>query len=89
MHLIYIASQTGTSILVGGFLGCFLDHIIPGTKVERGIIAFAEEISFEQIDDDEEVSTYDWPVGMGLLRACKWTKYIPFLPTYKPPTKNQ
>uniref|UniRef100_A0A336MD77 CSON013342 protein n=1 Tax=Culicoides sonorensis TaxID=179676 RepID=A0A336MD77_CULSO len=78
-----------TSILVGGFLGCFLDHVIPGTKEERGIIAFNAEISFEQAENETEFSTYDWPIGMGLLRACKWTKYIPFLPTYKPPSKKQ
>lgn len=69
-------------------MGCFLDHIIPGTKQERGIIAFNDEISFEETEDKGEISTYDWPIGMSCLRACKWTQYVPFLPTYKPTAKK-
>lgn len=61
----------GTTILVGGVLGCVLDNFIPGTKEERGLIAWSKEMelnpSEEQIDNQER-STYDFPVGMDVLR---------------------
>uniref|UniRef100_A0A0K8S4G3 Solute carrier family 23 member 2 n=3 Tax=Lygus hesperus TaxID=30085 RepID=A0A0K8S4G3_LYGHE len=79
-----------TSILVGGFLGCFLDNVIPGTDEERGLIKWSKqmELKSEASDGPYERSTYDFPVGMGLLRRLKWTQYVPFLPTYKPVSKK-
>lgn len=79
----------GTSILVGGIIGCVLDHLIPGTDRERGITAWEEELQFDR--EEEEVvegqehaySTYNFPCGMNLLRRCKWAEYLPFSPTYK------
>lgn len=62
-----------TTILVGGFLGCFLDNFIPGflyshidthgfgsksdfffvgTKEERGLIAWENEMSLTSEDDE-------------------------------------
>lgn len=73
-----------TSILVGGVLGCFLDNLIPGTPEERGLIAWAEQMKLSSGDEKDEKSTYDFPVGMGLMRSWKWTSYLPFMPTYKP-----
>lgn len=79
-----------TSILVGGFLGCFLDNLIPGTDKERGLIAWKKQMVLKfDTDQKEEKSTYDFPIGMGLLRKCPVTTYIPFLPTYKPQRKNK
>ena len=75
----------GTSILVGGALGCILDHIVPGTDEERGIIAWGKEIS-SKVDptaDPNESSTYDFPIGMKTLRKWSWTYLVPFSPTYK------
>lgn len=81
----------GTTILVGGALGCILDNFIPGTREERGLVAWEKEMSLEQSEGTETFveSTYDFPCGMSLLRKCKWTQYLPFLPTYKPNAKRQ
>ncbi|XP_050531173.1 solute carrier family 23 member 2 isoform X2 [Daktulosphaira vitifoliae] len=74
-----------TSILVGGLLGFFLDNTIPGTPEERGLIAWGKEMNLaNEPTNNEESSTYDFPVGMNLLRKMEWTSHIPFLPTYKP-----
>lgn len=62
----------GTSILVGGFVGCLLDHIIPGTPEERGLIAWNKEMELKtssSLDGEDNVSsTYDFPCGMTALR---------------------
>lgn len=75
----------GTSILVGGCLGCILDNLIPGTPEERGLIAWSNEMALkvEDTTNDGEPSTFDFPYGMQLLRSWKWTRFLPFLPTYK------
>lgn len=86
----------GTTILVGGVLGCFLDNLVPGTREERGLDAWQKEMALktpeltpsnEGIANDDAVhlerSTYDFPMGMATLRKWKWATYVPFLPTYK------
>ncbi|XP_034945467.1 solute carrier family 23 member 2 isoform X4 [Chelonus insularis] len=76
-----------TTILVGGFIGCFLDNVIPGTDMERGLKAWAKEmaLNIDTGDDGNEYTpnTYDFPIGMNVLKKWKWTYYLPFLPTYK------
>ncbi|XP_043469540.1 solute carrier family 23 member 1 [Leptopilina heterotoma] len=77
-----------TTILVGGITGCLLDNIIPGTPEDRGLIAWANEmeLNFDATSDSDEYvsNTFDFPIGMKLLRRWKWTSYLPFMPTYKP-----
>lgn len=73
----------GTSILVGGVLGCVLDNLIPGTPEERGIIEWSKQMKLKGDNLASEESTYNWPVGMGLLKRWKFTYYLPFSPTYK------
>ncbi|XP_058444918.1 solute carrier family 23 member 2-like [Malaya genurostris] len=73
-----------TSILVGGSLGCILDNLIPGTAEERGLLAWSKEMAIENTNEDIVISsTFDFPYGMQTLRRWKWTRHIPFLPTYK------
>lgn len=72
----------GTSILVGGALGCFLDHVIPGSLEERGIIGWSKEVELKTNRSSTETSTYDFPFFMGYLKRCKFSYNIPFLPTY-------
>ncbi|CAH0723097.1 unnamed protein product, partial [Brenthis ino] len=72
-----------TSILVGGVVGCLLDNLIPGTDEERGLEAWAKEMSLEAVGASEQGDTYDFPVGMTLIRRWEWTKYLPFMPTYE------
>ncbi|KAM7362474.1 solute carrier family 23 member 2 isoform 2-T2 [Cochliomyia hominivorax] len=79
----------GTTILVGGLLGCILDNIIPGTPEERGLVNWAKEMPLGDDNINDGTATdYDFPYGMDTLKRWKWTYYIPFLPTYKLQTKN-
>jgi nucleobase transporter 1/2 len=71
----------GTSILVGGALGCILDHSIPGTDIERGIIGWRKEISLD-VGNSEETKCYDIPYVMNFLKKFKISYHLPFLPTY-------
>lgn len=58
----------GTTILVGGVLGCLLDNIIPGSRTERGLDAWEKEMSLKSgARFGDEKSTYDFPFGMSLL----------------------
>lgn len=72
----------GTSILVGGALGCFLDHVIPGTLEERGVIGWSKEVEMKTDRSSTEHSTYDLPFVMGFLKKCKLSYYLPFSPTF-------
>ncbi|XP_044732390.1 solute carrier family 23 member 1 [Chrysoperla carnea] len=75
-----------TTILVGGVTGCFLDNLLPGTPEDRGLIAWAKEMSLNTDDTEvnsDEYNTYDFPIGMSLIRRWKWTSYLPFMPTYR------
>lgn len=72
----------GTSILVGGALGCFLDHMIPGTLEERGIIGWSKEVELKTNRSSTETSTYDFPYFMDSLKRCRLAYSIPFLPTF-------
>ena len=42
----------------------------PGTKEERGLIAWQNQmkLNFDDDDDDDTSNTYDFPVGMTLIR---------------------
>ena len=72
-----------TSMFVGGFLGFILDNTIPGTDEERGIIAWADQHKTDDDDDDHrEIRTYDIPFITERLRNMKWSRYVPFLPTF-------
>ncbi|XP_060802875.1 solute carrier family 23 member 2 [Amyelois transitella] len=73
-----------TSILVGGVVGCLLDNLVPGTDEERGLAAWSQQMSLEATTVTTEGDTYDFPIGMSLIRRWKWTYYLPFMPTYEP-----
>lgn len=67
----------GTSILVGGTLGCVLDHIIPGTPEERGLIKWSNEMSLKGSDSSSnDKSTYDFPCGMETIKGFDFIQLI-------------
>ncbi|XP_070705172.1 solute carrier family 23 member 1-like isoform X1 [Pempheris klunzingeri] len=70
-----------THMFVGGFLGFFLDNTIPGTKQERGLIAWDRvhlEDSSNTLGTDE---VYDLPFGItSCLSSQSWIRYVPFCP---------
>ncbi|KAM7355135.1 solute carrier family 23 member 2-like isoform 2-T2 [Cochliomyia hominivorax] len=74
----------GTTIVVGGVLGCILDNIIPGSPEERGLIRWAKEmpLGYDNVNDGT-ATDYDFPYGMKILKKYHWTFYVPFFPTYK------
>ena len=80
-----------TSMFVGGILGFILDNTIPGTKEERGIIAWENQHIQHQKQEDSQNSgdTYDIPFITGILRRYKWTQYVPFLPTFLDKTREK
>lgn len=67
-----------THMFIGGFLGCFLDNTIPGTKRERGLLRPKQETK-EGASRSSQV--YDLPFGIS-ARVSKhsWARYIPFCP---------
>ncbi|XP_062404288.1 solute carrier family 23 member 1-like isoform X2 [Sardina pilchardus] len=72
-----------TSMFVGGFFGFILDNTIPGTKHERGIIAWNkahEEDSNITIESD---AVYGLPFNLSSrLSSVSWVRFIPFCPYY-------
>ncbi|XP_033756215.1 solute carrier family 23 member 2-like [Pecten maximus] len=71
--------------LAGGFIACFLDNTIPGTRKERGMIAWLGEDdgNEDQIDYEEGAELYEIPAVTKILRKFRISKYIPIFPTFK------
>lgn len=64
---------------------------VTGTVEERGIQLWREvpDTSDEDSEDMEynnlnlSMKTYDFPLGMNLIRNLRWGKYVPFFPTFE------
>ncbi|XP_023345185.1 solute carrier family 23 member 2 isoform X2 [Eurytemora carolleeae] len=74
-----------THMFVGGVLGFFLDNTVPGTREERGLVAWEDQHDGEDSAGAQSKTDrcYDLPVGMVWLRKQKWAEYVPFLPTFQ------
>ncbi|XP_030010472.1 solute carrier family 23 member 1 [Sphaeramia orbicularis] len=68
-----------TEMFVGGFLAFCLDNTIPGSKLERGLIHWTSEASSSLSSS----SSYDFPVGMGVVRRIRWLRRFPISPTFR------
>ncbi|KAK3524425.1 hypothetical protein QTP70_027968 [Hemibagrus guttatus] len=70
-----------TEMFVGGFIAFVLDNTIPGTKKERGLTDWKAEVSTEigGVSSD----TYNFPVGMGMVRRLDCLSYLPICPTFQ------
>uniref|UniRef100_A0A3Q2Q8C5 Solute carrier family 23 member 1 n=1 Tax=Fundulus heteroclitus TaxID=8078 RepID=A0A3Q2Q8C5_FUNHE len=68
-----------TEMFVGGFLAFCLDNTIPGTREERGLV----EWSSSGASTSTGSSTYDFPVGMGVVRRTRWLRRFPISPTFR------
>ncbi|KAJ8037443.1 Solute carrier family 23 member 2 [Holothuria leucospilota] len=77
----------GTSMFIGGITACILDNLLPGTDEERGMKTWQETNEDDGQTPAEEVrdtkSCYDLPFGMNYIKAWKWTRYLPFSPTFQ------
>lgn len=76
-----ISILLNTSMFVGGFLGCLLDNTMPGSKEERGIIRWRAETN-RNCDQEGTSDSYNLPIGMSVIKKCKFLKYLPVSPTY-------
>uniref|UniRef100_A0A4W4H875 Solute carrier family 23 member 1 n=1 Tax=Electrophorus electricus TaxID=8005 RepID=A0A4W4H875_ELEEL len=70
-----------TEMFVGGFLAFMLDNTIPGTRRERGLIEWKAEDSSDMGSVSSD--TYNFPVGMGLVRRFGCLRYVPICPTFR------
>uniref|UniRef100_A0A673IT84 Solute carrier family 23 member 1 n=1 Tax=Sinocyclocheilus rhinocerous TaxID=307959 RepID=A0A673IT84_9TELE len=70
-----------TEMFVGGFIACVLDNTIPGTRKERGLVEWAAE-NYSGAGT-VKTDTYDFPIGMGLVRKLGCLHYLPICPTFR------
>uniref|UniRef100_A0A3Q3X3K6 Uncharacterized protein n=1 Tax=Mola mola TaxID=94237 RepID=A0A3Q3X3K6_MOLML len=64
-----------TEMFVGGFLAFCLDNTIPGSREERGLVKWRSSPSTSS-------SSYDLPLGMGVIRRVRWLRRFPISPTF-------
>uniref|UniRef100_A0A8C2ZRH1 Solute carrier family 23 member 1 n=1 Tax=Cyclopterus lumpus TaxID=8103 RepID=A0A8C2ZRH1_CYCLU len=70
-----------TNMFVGGVLGFFLDNTIPGTKRERGLLAWVKMDPEDSIYAAGTEEVYDLPFGItSRLSSRSWVRYVPFCP---------
>ncbi|KAM4573460.1 xan_ur_permease domain-containing protein [Odontesthes bonariensis] len=69
-----------TSMFVGGFFGFILDNTIPGTKQERGILAWNKAHEDDSSNTLESGEVYSLPFGISSYLSSSWVQYIPFCP---------
>ncbi|XP_031722098.1 solute carrier family 23 member 1-like isoform X1 [Anarrhichthys ocellatus] len=70
-----------TNMFVGGVLGFFLDNTIPGTKRERGLLAWGKADLEDSIYAAGTEGVYDLPFGItSRLSSQPWVRYVPFCP---------
>ncbi|XP_048244617.1 solute carrier family 23 member 2-like [Haliotis rufescens] len=74
----------GTAMFVGGFIGCFLDNIVPGTLEERGLTKWRQKLvgTSDGPSHVDQMKLYDFPFVMKYLRRIACCAYIPFMPTF-------
>ncbi|XP_041795450.1 xan_ur_permease domain-containing protein [Chelmon rostratus] len=78
-----------TSMFVGGFLGFILDNTIPGSKHERGILAWNKAHEDDSSDTLESGEVYNLPFGItSYWSSSSWLRYIPFCPPGEPRSPN-
>ncbi|XP_074466053.1 solute carrier family 23 member 1 isoform X1 [Sebastes fasciatus] len=65
-----------TEMFVGGFLAFCLDNTIPGSRQERGLVEWRASSSSSS-------SSYDLPVGMGVIRRTRWLRRFPISPSFR------
>ncbi|XP_068170113.1 xan_ur_permease domain-containing protein [Antennarius striatus] len=74
-----------TSMFVGGFFGFILDNTIPGSKHERGILAWNKAHEDDSSNTKESGEVYSLPFGISsYLSSSPCVRYIPFCPTSVP-----
>ncbi|XP_060065562.1 solute carrier family 23 member 2-like [Ylistrum balloti] len=73
----------GTAMFVGGFLGCLLDNLVPGSSEERGIKKWRESMYDSNGKVTESNVQYDLPYVTKYMRKAKCFSFIPICPTFE------
>ncbi|XP_072291676.1 xan_ur_permease domain-containing protein [Eucyclogobius newberryi] len=73
-----------TSMFVGGLFGFILDNTIPGSKQERGILAWNKAHEDDSSNTLESGEVYNLPFGINSCLATSWLQYLPFCPRSVP-----
>ncbi|XP_007556555.1 solute carrier family 23 member 1 isoform X1 [Poecilia formosa] len=73
-----------TEMFVGGFLAFCLDNTIPGTREERGLVQWSSSSTAPTSGPARSPgsTSYDFPVGMGVVRRTRWLRRFPICPTF-------
>ncbi|XP_031456236.1 solute carrier family 23 member 1-like [Phasianus colchicus] len=78
-----------TGMFVGGLLGFILDNTIPGTREERGLLAWKHSHKGEVDNSQLIAKVYDLPFGIGTKYcAVSWFRYLPACPKKVPGGKK-
>ena len=71
--------KTRTAPFIGGLFAIILDNTIPGTRKERGVDAWAQSSSDEDV---EGLETYDIP-WLSKITNLSFMKFVPISPAFK------
>ncbi|XP_077997349.1 solute carrier family 23 member 2-like [Glandiceps talaboti] len=71
-----------TRMFVAGFTGFILDNTIPGTREQRGMIAWNPQSQHGKDNSQESLTSYDLPFCMSYIKRWRWTRYLPLCPTF-------
>uniref|UniRef100_A0A2K6UMD0 Solute carrier family 23 member 1 n=1 Tax=Saimiri boliviensis boliviensis TaxID=39432 RepID=A0A2K6UMD0_SAIBB len=71
-----------TEMFVGGCLAFILDNTVPGSPEERGLIQWKAG-AHANSDTSSSLKSYDFPIGMGIVKRTAFLKYIPICPVFK------
>ncbi|CAL1261638.1 unnamed protein product [Larinioides sclopetarius] len=70
-----------TNMLVGGFIGFFLDNIIPGTDEERGLLKWRKQTRSSSTSSKK--SSYELPHIKKFLERHSFFRCLPISPSYE------
>lgn len=57
-------------------------YVFPGTQEERGLVQWKAGANANS-ETSEQLTTYDFPFGMGVVKKIQWLKYVPVCPVFK------
>uniref|UniRef100_A0A8D0ECU6 Solute carrier family 23 member 1 n=1 Tax=Salvator merianae TaxID=96440 RepID=A0A8D0ECU6_SALMN len=70
-----------TEMFVGGSIAFILDNTVPGTAEERGLVQWKAG-AYANSRTSAKLKSYDFPLGMGMIRRTEWLKYVPVCPVF-------
>ncbi|XP_015992367.1 solute carrier family 23 member 1 isoform X2 [Rousettus aegyptiacus] len=71
-----------TEMFVGGCLAFILDNTVPGSPKERGLIQWKAG-AHANSEMSTSLESYDFPIGMKMIKRTAFLKYIPICPVFK------